>query len=468
LLALDYLSHPPTKPRKYAVVYISILLGLISFINLSGVFIAGIVSLMYLFSIKKSVFHKIRLSIIMIVLITFFSGFELPYFFRWSISGGTKKMNIIAPIQVFTQDIFSKFSVSRLSGKSLMTSTPAQYKANEFNSYQIHGLFDIYVRGKFQGFFQFEYFGIIFDLFAIVLFFRWRSIINNRLNRLLLIFLGLYYLIFIDIFGINPFQYSYVLTVSHKYTAMIVPLVAIITASQFDWIKRQLKKIKIKYLIGTAILIFPVVTIFSPISSKIVMSLVSKIVPILNSPKYYLDLVLASFRLFSYLIFGFLILYLILRFKYRERLLLVWSKFNLNALIIVFFVIIVPGLFFFDTNLGLKQTTTLSFAPDEVKMANIKGWENIYLMVNQLNGLPPDSDILFLHISPQLIAIHLKFPSKQMHPLNNWPGHQINQTDMIEAIKLNDINYILTSPEPSFILPGEIIFSTKKMILYSL
>ncbi len=246
LLLFDFVSSKMFVSNYQNFIYIGLLTGIISFINLSGSLLSCIILLTTFFLTKARFIKRILLFSYSLVVLIFISGFEFPYFFTWTISGGTKSTNLFEQIK------------NLITNTNTTVTNGYNYQINEFFSYGINNQIDVFTKGKLQGLFQPQFYGLIFWGFLLIFIFRGRQLVNNKLTKYLLIFIGLYYLIFIDVLGINGQQYAYVTTVSHKYTVLIIPFIALLISSQWEWIKEKLTYISIKKfaLVNLVVLLF--------------------------------------------------------------------------------------------------------------------------------------------------------------------------------------------------------------------
>lgn len=460
LLIFDVLSKPTYHPTKSNSIYIGVLMGMMSYINLSGSLLSCIIILIIFFLFPKLSFIKRSLltarSLIILVLV---SGFEFPYFFEWIIPGySTVRNNILTLLHQSAQTI--GIYIPYIQSEYI---SPV---FREFTSYKISSGIDQYTKGKLQGFFQPEFYGLIFPLFLTVLIFRFRQLIANNYIKLLLIFIALYYLILIDIFGLNHHEYSYILTASHKYTVMLIPFIALVIGSQWFWIKHILKLLRLHILVMISSVALIASIFYIDRNYNNILNVLRLFMPMYNSNQYYVDVLKLANHSFIVVISILLTAIAFFFLLFRKKLSEFWNKNSMGAIVVLIALFYLPSLFFFNTNFGLADTLTLSFRSKEIKLAHINGWGNSYFMVNVLNRLPARSNILFVNQGFQLMEIHLNFPSKFIFLLPDKNTLTVTTDAIQQAVKKNNIQYIITK-NGAFDLPEKnILYSTDTLSLY--
>jgi hypothetical protein len=455
ILYLISISYFKNNYSKLKIIFLGVLLGLLAYINISGSLLALILLLIYVFFNRSALVNKIKVVVCLLGLILIFSGGEFLYAVNWALTGGVKDAKITQVIHAIVSE--------KHEDAPVITNI---YKKTEFNSYKIFNVFDSYTKGKLQGFFQLNYYGLVFPLFLVIIITNFKNLVKNRFPKLWLIFIMLYYIILIDIFNINPSRFAYVTTVSHKYTVFIIPFVAILIGDSWRGLKKQLNKISLKklYLSLFGFGLFAVFIIKPNIVnlSKIVFI----IVPLLNSPEYYIRIINLGINTFSLFVMFFLVVGGIIYLKLGRNTENYWKQNSLSCLTLVTVLFFFPGLFFFHTNYGLDRTLFRSFTNTETKLSLIKGWENSYGMINYLNRLPNNSKILFSDQSYQLMALYLKFPSSRIYVLNNSPSIPIYLSDIKKEISLNKINYILVNSGKYPLEPDNLLFANADRAVY--
>jgi len=455
LLVFDFVTSIRFTTKYKSFLYLGILFGIASYINLSGSVISCIILFILFFSTRINFKRKIKLFLISLATLTIISGLEFPYFFSWIITGGVKTTNILKPII----NIFSNTSKQSLAKWQT-------YQNSEFKSYMIKSNLDKWTKGKLQGFFQFQFYGFIFWFFLLILLKRYHQIIKSDISRLILIFIALYYLIIKDVFNINRNQITYITTASHKYTVLIIPFISLIVGSQWKWIKNKLRFINLN-IFAISMIILLIISYFYTSNHYIeIFQLISKIIPIHNSPEYYIDKIAMINNVIVITTFTFVVFTLSAIVIFKQKAKLYWNNHNLGSIIIII-IILFPSLIFFETNLGLTDTVKYSMSSKEIKLSKIKGWEDLYTMVNYLNNLPKESKLLFVNCKYELMEIHLNIPSKNNIYLSNTQNSVVDIQDINNAIFNNKIDYVLLYSN-NFSIPNQfLIKSTSNLFLYN-
>lgn len=454
MLALQFISGNRSGYTKTQIGLLGMLLGLASYINISGSLLALIMLLIYFLINDERVIKKIKVIIMALLLISIFSGMEFVYAFTWAVTGGTKNISVSQIIkQVVTA---SEEPVVPINS----------YKNAEFNSYKIFNVVDSYTKGKLQGFFQINFYGLVFPLFALLLVLKFNNIISGRHSRIWLVFIVLYYLLLIDLFNLNPNGFSYVTTVSQKYTVLITPFVAIMIGKYWSDIKEYLNRMSI-HLFGiiSGFSLILVLLILKP-NVPLISRLVTMIIPQLNSRAYYNQVISSGINAFVILMLALGLILSVIYIKYHKDADKFWKANYLSSfsLLLVFFIF--PVLFFFNSNYGLDKTLFESFSSNQTKLGFIRGWENIYFPLIVINSLPDKSTILFSDQPYQLMALHLKFPARQIVEMNNNGTLPLETADITTTVKQKRINYIVVNTGRYKLPSQQLIFGNAERSIY--
>ena len=275
LQAIQVAVNLKEKKSTKLNVFFGVLLGLMSLINYSGIVIAGIIFLTHVLNNPKIVIKPKEL-IINLGIILLIASMELKKFIFWATVGG-----------INTND--DQNTISNITN----TNITHPYAQIEFDGYGIVTNIDIYIKGKFQAFTQYHYFGLIFFLFLIVLMFRARKMRKKNVTKWLFIYMSIFFSIFFDPFNINQHAQAYVLTISPKYWLLLLPPISILVSSQHKWWMTFPKKIKNKWMIGVmTLMLLSLVKIF-PNSNQILMLFIEKtfgyFTPFYRESSYYLE-----------------------------------------------------------------------------------------------------------------------------------------------------------------------------------
>lgn len=433
ILILFYISNQEKLlGRLNPCIYIGIFAGLMSFINYSGVLISLFVLLIFILT-KGISPRKIISATKILLFVVIFSGFEFFVF-----------INFVAPSlasQFFHKEVASTteqpidVATSNTENDFIAAASPAA--KNEFAGYGITSLKDLYIKGKFQGLFQIQYFGLIFILFTIIVIATYKRLLENRFIKNLLFFLLIYGFIFFDPLNINRNDFAYVLSISQKYTTLLVPFVAIVIAYQFNRIEKLLEKINPKGLIvilsSFSILDF----IFLKNNPERLLKIISVFVPILNNREYYIRGLRLLNNMSLILSTALLITLTYFYMMKRKKLVFLFRKTSMVSGFFLLIFFLSPFLFFYNSNFGLKNTFAYSFDNNSVKLGKIIGWEEMYSPLKDLNELPQNKKILVIDQPISLIDIYLNLPMENIYDLSKLP----DQKD-ISAIRKLGISYI--------------------------
>lgn len=441
LLVLDRISSPGYLATKLDFIYFGVLLGFMSFIGLVGTLMAIILIPLIWFSTHPWDFKKIVMYLVLGITMTFFSGVENIYFINWTLSGGRNENSTVKLVSEYTSRIFVYLGLNGDKTKLQKELIRAKgYEEQELRSYQINSSFDKFTKGKLQGFFQPQFYGLAFLLFFATLISQYWYILKNRITRTILAFIFLYYIFVIDLFSINPSIYAYVTTVSHKYTVVISVFAAIITGYCWEWLKEMGGKLSLQLVTVACVIILSGCSWMNN-NYNLVLEAISLVVPIHNNSAYYIDKLTIANTVTTFLTFFALLVIGISKIVWGKYLFVYWRNHKLGFGAVTLVILYLPLLFFFDTNKGLVETITHSFSSKEQKLADIKGWEAMYYMVNYLNRLPPETRLLMTNINYPLMAIHLDVPSNHIIKLYSPFSDNVDGN----FLKINNIDYLLVN-----------------------
>ena len=359
---------------KYAAV-LGILTGFMSYLNYSGTVIVAIV-LFCLFIFSKFNIKKRILILFCVSIITFlFSGGEVLVFY-----------------QKFSGSV-SSFFISSPKDQSIVLGNPKA--ANELKTYKIDDVVDLYVKGKFQGFSQYQNFGFIFAFFIITLIARFKYFVRGKKSKIFLIFIAIYSLIFLDIFSLNRDKLSYVLIVSPKYTLMLVPLISILISSHLNWYEKITRKLVPGHFLTIFIFLLPPF-FFLWKNPEYAFNIIRYGIPMYRSSEYYIGVITSLLKILFILSFisAFIIgMGLTKNSKLFNRF---WKKHSISLVSLIILIFVFPFSFVFNTNYSVNDIIFKSFYSKNEKLLLIKGAEQINKLVTQINSYPKNEKILML------------------------------------------------------------------------
>ncbi|MBP9818066.1 hypothetical protein KBC75_04980 [Candidatus Shapirobacteria bacterium] len=465
LICLKVLSETKKLPIRQMVL-IGICFGLMSYINYSGAIISFIVYVILLVFQKNNSFFKLLAGPVFLVLITIFSGLEIIYFLGVALDGSFQKIDIKQQTATVLNrlNITSKTSINSNSGAEPSSS----YGRSELASYDINNATEMYTKGKLQGLFQIQYFGLIFDLLLITIIFNILPTINDNFNKYILGFVLLFFAIFLDIFHLVHHPYAEVLSISHKYTAFLVPFASLIISSLWPWWTKQFQKIPPKFFLIISLVSSIFLVFYFSFTANLLLSICNLFIPTHNSPSYYLSVITLALQVFRIINIITLLVGIIFYLIHKNTVISWWQEHQLSTLIIIITFFYFPFLLFFHTNFGIDYTLINSFSSPPQKLSKIKGWESIYTTVNFLNELPQDSHLLFVNTNLSQLGIHLTNSANNNFTINNTPTHTVNQSDISSSAQSHNIDYLIVNPQ-SFSFPQyKLLHKTSSLSVYQL
>lgn len=425
--------------------------GLMAYVNYSGTLISAILLLLYIIfgsgNRLKRVFAVGTITLMMVV----FSGFEVLYFAGIALDGGFRRIDVVQQTVSLSNYIKRAIAHTSVPAVTLDNSGISQNNGDksELASYDIHTTADLYIKGKLQGFFQIQYFGCIFILFLLITVTNFNKILTNKFLKWVVIFVIAFYVFFIDIFNFNHHQFATVLSISHKYSAMLVPLLALVIAYCWGGLTTWFRKIGLIFIVPIFVIIALVgILYFNPLT-KILMNTVGLIIPVHDTFAYYDSVIRLALKIATYLGTAMIILITTSAVLLKKKLPIWWLKNDLTAIIFLTMFFYLPFLFFFHTNFGLDRTLMYSFSPRDLQLNQVKGWESIYNVVTYMNAQPKNTKYLFVDRNVTHLAIHFTFPASNIYSLNSSLEYKETRQDILKYISDNKIDYLLIDPKNS-------------------
>ena len=371
LLGIYIIAKLISLPKRniFLEIMLAVTIGLNAFVNIHGIIIS-VISMLILVILSKLNFLERLKQILFIFIINLLAG-SLEFFrtFGYIFATTIKSSNLGLIIEKIRGIIRS---INHTDGSDGRIVSQVGYDQKHVALYQFSSIIDKYIKGKFQLFTNIGVFGVYPWLFLALLVSSFKKILKkNSLNRVLLSFVGLYFLVVIDPFSLNKHPFAIVLWGSTKYANLILLVGMLIVAAYFSeivkWLNEKISSIRyIKiYFIG---LVLGLVSLKKYIVSFLLKLLLSTI-PIFKSIDFYKNKMTV---LVSIVTVGFILFtgYLVIK-KYNK-------KIAINGLfvIVMVFLIIVP---FFMTDVGkisfLKTFKYLNVT-DKQKFENIVNYSD--------------------------------------------------------------------------------------------
>jgi 4-amino-4-deoxy-L-arabinose transferase-like glycosyltransferase len=444
---LFFLLLHELREREGMIEYIKIgiLLGLIAFINYSGILIVSFLLLILIYRSRNEMGRIFFKLIIVFLLILFFSGFEIFSFLRLMkfTPSTTAKTQTTEFTSAATNTSYPTITINNKRETSLFKKLSMQ-GADEFIGYNITSTLDVYTKGKLQGFFQIQFYGFVFWLFLIILILRFRKNFKEATSTNIIILLAIYSFVFFDPIGLNNHPLAYVLAISHKYTVLIIPLITIIIGLNYNQLREIFNRIQPKVLsvLLMALILLDFFFIRNNLTS--ILTLIKKVMPVYYADDYYLNLL--SLGNAFVIIFTIIILILMEIFTFlKGRAILneLWERENISFIIFLTFFFLAPFLFLFNSNYGIKETILYSFSSTNTKLQQLKG-RGFYFMIGQLQNINPSGNVLLINESRAFSQLY--FPSTKLLTLEE----KDKQKAFYEILKERNIQYILTKKNSLF------------------
>lgn len=362
LYALYELGKSKKIDWKYLIL-MGVTMGIGSFINFSGTIVAAIIGLIFLFWVRYPLKIRIWTAVVLAGLVILFGGLE-----PWNGAVGFI------------------FSPTPLSSKTVVVDA-AKSKQAELRNYGLATSREVILKGKLQGFTQPQFFGLIFSAWFVITIISWmRGDKWSRLEKLLLSYVLIYFLVIMDPLSINPHKYAYILSISPKYTLMLVPILSILLVGRIETIRsilRRIPKQTVYFVGGFGLLLIPMVRQF--LTAKMLEG-IENTMSLTQNVEYYILLINNLM-----IAVGIASLLVVLSAKY-------WQ--NHYGKLAVMGLFMIPTLFLINTNFGIIPTLRNMFESIPTKM--IKGEidldnRNAFTLAKYINeNLAKEAQIIFL------------------------------------------------------------------------
>lgn len=406
------------------------ILGLISFINPSGILIS--VFLIGLLIIEK------RLDLAKM-------GLLISVFVAWA------KEEILALsgwiMTYLRNNIYVETNRLGITNEKLVTEEYEQI-IGEKSAYQIVSTSDSWFKGKLQGLTQIQFFGFVFILFLIIVGMRYRKMWRDKWERLLLLFTGIYGFVFFDPLGINPHRYSYVLSVSPKYTIMLVPIVSLLIAYNYKAIEDRIVKIGIRgwSMLMAALVIF---YIWFKFNEGVFIKLVGMVVPLSRNSDYYLGLmnkVLSSAAVFA----GLWLIVVVCTFVLRKRKIAEkkFREIKISVLMIYIGLFFIPCMLWFETNFGVINTIEYGLSDRWTKLTNLKVGADFYKAIDFLNHKDPRGKLLLINENSYPVSYFWVGADEN---IKNIEEFKLGGEDLLGELKKEGYKYVLANGDSGII-----------------
>lgn len=421
LIIEEFLEHPMVAKA----VLIGLVLGLISYVNMSGVLISIIIMGWMFLWIGGGIPTRLLYCLLIGMTAYGFSLGEMTFFSEWVMYGFAKVM------QPITGKVISINNSGRFWNPSAQS---------EFTAFGILNDLDVYVKGKFQGFTQLQYYGLTF-WWLIPALTRIKSIWRNPGAKRILLFIGSYFVVLMDPFSLNRHEYSYVLVYSPKYTIMLVPFVAILIGIGIDRYKEIFRRLKIQ----GAMLVLLAIFWFSAVVSHQIdwAAVIGRLIPLYRSLDYYQVIMEQLFLVMTILSGGLLIaggVGLITRRgifgKWFTQMNISWYLFSILPAVILW---LIP----FNSNFNVQKSLQYALADREVQIEQLYGEPGLYPILRKLyESVDNSSRVVLVNQIGDLVDYQLNIrDNKPLGTKNIYYSWDI-KTDWENFMETNKVEWV--------------------------
>ena len=412
-------------------IFLGAILGFLSFLNFSGTIIGFIFLAILLIGTKSNWSKKLLTAANTGVWMLTMSGMELFSLFRWGLSGFKKPSDPV----VNPSNILDKNTAARA----------------ELWSYRIFNNLDIYIKGKLQGLTQVQFYGLVFWLLMIVVVFRYRKITRDYFQKTLLVFSGLFFFVFMDPLNLNSHRFAHILTVSPKYTLILLPPLLLLAGINIKPLLEWIVKIKPVFWfksLGGFLLFDYFILIKNP---QVAMKLVKAVVPLVRSAGYYQQTISQVGR-FSFL-FGMILLAVMgigLIFTNKKRVGDFWLKQKISVILFLAIFFLLPFTLLFNSNYGFRETVMGITKTREEKLEIVRGGEDFNKAVNYLANNLSGKKILLIDQNWFSVSYYLKNQDEYLldyhHFVKQYDKNEFvfKQEDLRKWVSKNKIEIVFT------------------------
>lgn len=414
--------------NRFNPAFLGFLLGLMSFVNYSGTIIGFLVLVISAVAANGTLLNRFSTITRVFVWWWAISLTEHLILLKWVFQSVLRKDDVIIPVATQAPTLLQNASTTAVG---------------ELGAYQIISNIDLYLRGKLQGLVQVQYYGPILFLFILMIAFNIKGVLKQGWARYLLLFITIYGLVFFDPLSLNTHRFSYILAVSPKYTVIVIPLVAVLLASQYDWIRKILDKLGLWILLPLIIICVGLGTVLW-LKPESFINAISELVPLINPQSYYLvKLRQLGVLLMSGTLASSLILVPLL-WRQKNRL----SRYIFLELVTL--VILLPFVFSFNNNVGWANTIKYLFADRQTKLENVIADEDYYKAMGYLNSIQGASKLYLVGQNYYPVSYFWHGSDKDIFDVRDYYLQTVNRLpslDLSRWLLENRVNLIFSRGE---------------------
>lgn len=289
-----------SKNTDYTLpILLATIVGLNMFVNLHGIIIAALLMIVLFLFGNGTLLGRVTSVLIIFAMTIPFGGFEFFSMFHNVFLVSLESFwKYISPHQDIIVGGSTVNTVGASPSNAAATSVAdISYDKTHMELFQFSSWGDYYVKGKLQVLFNVGYFGFSFWLFLAILISRFREILSTGFGKVMLSFMGLYFVVVIDPFSLNRNAYSIVLWGSQKYSMVLFLLGLIILSVYMGEILRFFQGIIIKRIVPVLIgfVALPSLLYFRIAIVDFGFALLSKSVQFYKEADFYMNIVSAVY-----------------------------------------------------------------------------------------------------------------------------------------------------------------------------
>lgn len=290
ILSLEELARNRININWKMVIILGMSLGIISFVNLNGTIIASILGLLLLAWLPYRLGKRLAVAGVTIALTLLFSAGEPIR----SLQGFIINPSLLQSSP--NSELADKLKNAELANYQLIQEPPAINTVPAVSVSQTKLIdptaWNVFWKGKLQGLTQIQFFGFVYWLLIASLIMDWKNRGHwTKLEKILLSYIVLYFLIIMDPFGLNPHHYAYVLSISPKYTLLLLPMAAIIISGRYRKLDQLISRLPYRYLPIALVALLWFVTPIRVATTNYLYEMISQTLPLTAAKAYYLSMI---------------------------------------------------------------------------------------------------------------------------------------------------------------------------------
>jgi hypothetical protein len=383
---LTYKLIAEKKRNKWLEILLGISLGLNVFVNLHGIIIASFV-LLILFLYSSLKWKEKFCQVFFVFLIQVFAGaFEFLRMFGFIFASNIKAVKsslndlyeslrgYIDSIRLDDTPSNNQEITSKIGDQKNIEPSSNHLDEGHLDLYQMSSLFDIYVKGKFQILTNPGVFGFYFWFFLLIVFNKFKEIFASKLGKIIISFIGIYFLVVLDPFNLNNHPYAVILWGSSKYASLLMLCSMVFVAVYFDWLVKKIVYWTEKFsngIIFTGLVLFGLVLFFKENLINLGLKTLLSVIPVFKEVGFYQEKIEKIYFLGLFCLFGLVVSLIVLKYKKK------YSYILFSPLLLVLFVL-TPFFITDASKVPIEKTFTYLFSDREAKLKETIFYGDIY------------------------------------------------------------------------------------------